>query len=150
MALRWRHITRCLSSHPARIGSRKTEQWTAFAKSLKAQPSILAIVCAGNDSHDIDRERLWLALDNFIVVTSTDAFGRLGRGSNWGTKSVDIMLVAENVPVVDFRGAKGKASGSSYAVPHQAALTARILTKQPTLKTTQLKARIFERATQFP
>ena len=144
---------RCLSSHPARIGSRKPEQWTAFAKSLKAQPSILAIVCAGSDGHDIDRERLWLArlaLDNFIVVTSTDAFGRRGRGSNWGTKSVDIMLVAVNVPVVDFRGAKGKASGSNYAVPHPAALTARILTQQPTLTTTQLKAGIFERATQFP
>ncbi|MAI44772.1 MAG: hypothetical protein CMB79_02590 [Filomicrobium sp.] len=60
------------------------------------------------------------------------------------------MLPAENVPVVDFRGAKGKASGSSFAVPRLAALATRILTKQPTLTTAQLKARIFERATQSP
>lgn len=135
------------------LGSRKPEQWTAFAKSLKLQPSILAIVSAGNDGHDIDQELLWpatLTLDNLIVVTSADAFGRLARGSNWGAKSVDIMLPAENVPVVDFRGAKGKASGSSYAVPRLAALATRILTKQPTLTTAQLKARIFERATQSP
>ena len=135
------------------LGSRKPEQWTAFAKSLKAQPNILAIVSAGNDGHDIDQERLWpatLTLDNLIVVTSADAFGRLARGSNWGAKSVDIMLPAENVPVIDFRGAKGKASGSSYAVPRLAALAARILTKQPSLTTAQLKARIFERATQSP
>ena len=40
------------------LGSRKPEQRTAIAKSLKVQPSILAIVSAGNDGHDIDQERL--------------------------------------------------------------------------------------------
>lgn len=135
------------------LGSRKPEQWSAFAKAMKANPSVLAIVSAGNDGEDIDQRKIWpaaLALENMIVVTSADAFGRLAEGSNWGRRSVDIMLPAENVPVLDFRGAKGKASGSSYAVPRLAALAARLLAKEPKLTTAELKTKIFARATPSP
>jgi len=85
-----------------------------------------------------------------IVVTSSDGSGRLARGSNWGPESVDIMLPAENVPVVDFRGARGRASGSSYAVPRLAALAARMLAGAPRMTTAELKARIFARAAPSP
>lgn len=135
------------------LGSRKPEQWTAFSSALKRHPNILAIVSAGNNGQDIDRRQVWpaaLPLDNMIVVTSADSFGRLAQGSNWGSKSVDIMLPAENIPVVDFRGSTGKASGSSYAVPRLAALAARLLSKEPDLTTAQLKAKIFSRATPSP
>ena len=135
------------------LGSRKPEQWSAFTKALKDHPNILAIVSAGNDGRDIDKQSVWpatLPLENMIVVTSADAFGRLAEGSNWGRESVDIMLPAENVAVLDFRGAKGKASGSSYAVPRLAALAARLLAKQPKLTTIELKAQIFARATPSP
>ena len=135
------------------LGSRKPEQWSAFEQALRVNSNILAIVSAGNDGQDIDQRQLWpaaLTLDNMIVVTSADAFGRLAQGSNWGRSSVDIMLPAENVPVLDFRGAKGKASGSSYAVPRLAALAARLLAKEPKLTAAELKAKIFARATPSP
>jgi hypothetical protein len=60
------------------------------------------------------------------------------------------MLPAENIPVVDFRGASGTASGSSYAVPRLAALAARLLGEARELATAELKARIFARANPSP
>ena len=135
------------------LGSRQPRHWSAFARALKSHPQLLAIVSAGNNGRDIDGQPLWpavLELENMIVVTSADAFGRLAQGSNWGQKSVDLMLPAENVPVIDFRGAKGTASGSSYAVPRLAALAARMLAAKPSLTTAQLKAQIFARATPSP
>ncbi|MEO1121888.1 MAG: S8 family serine peptidase, partial [Pseudomonadota bacterium] len=91
-----------------------------------------------------------LALDNMIVVTSSDGFGRLAEGSNWGASVVDLMLPAENRPIVDFRGANATASGSSYAVPRLAALAARLLAEDPTLGSADLKQRIFARAAPSP
>jgi hypothetical protein len=135
------------------LGSADAGDWTAFAEALRAHPELLAIVSAGNDGRDIDKQPLWpgaLELDNMIVVTSADAFGRLAPGSNWGAGSVDIMLPAENVPVVDFRGASGTASGSSYAVPRLAALAARLLQENPALSAKELKAAIFSRAVPSP
>lgn len=135
------------------LGSRKAEDWIAFAEALAAHPELLAIVSAGNDGRNIDDEPLWpgvLELPNMIVVTSSDGFGRLAPGSNWGPESVDLMLPAENVPVVDFRGASGSASGSSYAVPRLAALAVRILAENLELATTELIAEIFSLATPSP
>ena len=60
------------------------------------------------------------------------------------------MLPAENLDVIDFRGAKGKASGSSYAVTRLAALAARLLGVDPTLDADALKAAIFSRAAPSP
>lgn len=134
------------------LGSRKSEDWDAFAAALKDQ-DILAIVSAGNDGRDIDANPVYpaaLGLDNILTVTSADAFGRLAQGSNWGAQSVDLMLPAENMEVTDFRGASGVASGSSYAVPRLAALAARLLAEEPDLTALELKARILERAVPSP
>lgn len=134
------------------LGSNRTTDWDAFATAL-AQHDILAIVSAGNNGRDIDRNPLWptvLPLKNMIVVTSSDSFGRLAQGSNWGRESVDIMLPAENVPIVDFRGASGTASGSSYAVPRLAALAARLLHQEPSLTVDQLRDRLLARAAPSP
>lgn len=134
------------------LGSRRPEDWADFADAMRGR-DILAIVSAGNDGRDIDRDPLWpaaLDLANMIVVTSSDAFGRLAEGSNWGARSVDIMLPGENVEVTDFRGARGTASGSSYAVPRLAALAARILAQEPGLHALDLKARILARAAPSP
>ncbi|MEP1441749.1 MAG: S8 family serine peptidase [Hyphomicrobiales bacterium] len=131
------------------LGSRKQSDWVTFEAAMNAHPEMLAIISAGNNGEDIDANPLWpsaLDLDNIIVVTSSDAFGRLAEGSNWGVTSVDLMVPAENQPVVDFRGAKGRASGTSYAVPRIAALAARMLQKSPKLPTSALKAEIFARA----
>ena len=134
------------------LGSRNPEDWCEFEDAL-ASHDILAVVSAGNDGRDIDRNPVYpaaSALENILVVTSADGFGRLARGSNRGRESVDVMLPAENVEIVDFRGASGTASGSSYAVPRLAALAARLLAREPGLSAARLKARILARATPSP
>lgn len=131
------------------LGSRNPEEWNAFEAAMRAHPELLAIVSAGNNGRDIDASPLWpgtLELDNMIVVTSADDLGRLADGSNWGAKSVDLMVPGENQPVIDFRGASGQASGTSYAVPRVAALAARLLSAEPSLDTQTLKKKIFARA----
>ncbi len=134
------------------LGSRKSDEWSAFEQALKRH-DLLAIVSAGNDGKDIDRNPVFPAssmLENIITVTSADQFGRLAAGSNWGEQSVDIMVPAENIDVIDFRGASGKASGSSYAVPRIAALAVRILSEDPALSALELKEQIFSRAAPSP
>ena len=134
------------------LGSRRPEDWRAFESALRGH-DMLAIVSAGNNGRDIDRNPVYpaaLALDKILTVTSAGGFGRLARGSNWGAESVDVMLPAENLEVVDFRGASGTASGSSYAVPRLAALAARILARNPELGAAALKARILARASPSP
>lgn len=134
------------------LGSRRIEDWQTFEAALN-QHDVLAIVSAGNEGRDIDEAPIFpaaLPLDNILVVTSADGFGRLADGSNWGAEHVDIMLPAENIDIVDFRGAKGTASGSSYAVPRLAAMAARILRQDPSLSAAELKARILARATPSP
>ncbi len=134
------------------LGSQKPEDWHAFESALRGL-DLLAIVSAGNDGRDIDQHPVYpavSAIENIITVTSADNFGRLASGSNWSAVSVDVMLPAENVRIVDFRGASGIASGSSYAVPRLAALAARILARDPELSTAELKARILARAIPSP
>lgn len=134
------------------LGSNDPDDWTAFADAI-AGTDILAIISAGNNGRDIDQNPIWpaaLGLGNALVVTSSDARGRVADGSNWGVNTVDIMLPAENVPVVDFRGAKGVTSGTSFAVPRLAALAARILTREPDLSVEELKARIASHAITSP
>ena len=131
------------------MGSRRQQDWMAFAEAAAAHPEMLFIVSAGNDGRDIDSTPLYpasLPLENMIVVTSADGFGRLAPGSNWGAASVDLMVPAENLEVIDYRGARGNASGSSYAVPRVAALAARLLQANPDLTTNELKQAIFARA----
>lgn len=134
------------------LGSRKPGDWQAFENALR-EHDVLAIVSAGNDGRNIDDDPVFPAVsthENILTVTSADEFGRLAEGSNWGAASVDIMLPAENLDVLDFRGATGTASGSSYAVPRLAALAARLLKRSPGLSTAELRDRILARATPSP
>jgi len=131
------------------MGSRDPDDWAAFAEAAQAHQEILFVVSAGNDGRDIDAAPLYpasLPLDNMVVVTSADAFGRLAPGSNWGRASVDLMVPAEGIEVTDYRGARGTASGSSYAVPRVAALAARLLAENPDWVTATLKRALFARA----
>lgn len=134
------------------LGSQNVEDWRSFDSAL-AEHDMLAVVSAGNNGRDIDTAPIYPAAlpgARILTVTSADAFGRLAQGSNWGAVSVDVMVPAENIDIVDFRGASGTASGSSYAVPRVAALAARILAQEPGLAATALKARILARAVQSP
>jgi len=131
------------------MGSIKRADWDALAEAAARRPHMLFVVSAGNDGRDIDKDPVYpamLKLPNFLVVTSADAFGRLADGSNWGRDGVDVMVPGEQVPVIDHRGAEGKASGSSFAVPRVAALAARLLAKNPAWRGAELKRAIIARA----
>ena len=116
------------------LGGNRREEWTAFEAAAREHPSILFVASAGNDGRDIDERPVWpaaLALDNLVTVTSSDDFGRLAAGVNRGRRSVDYLVPAEHVAVTRFDGSRGRASGSSYAVPRTVALAARLLAERP-------------------
>ena len=131
------------------MGSRSHKDWKEFRKMALKHSEILFIVSAGNDGVNIDEEPLFPAsfsLKNMIVVTSSNNFGKLAKGSNWGKNSVDLMVPAERVEVIDHRGVKMKASGSSYAVPRIAALAARLWSKNPKWTINEIKKAVFDLA----
>ncbi len=131
------------------LGSNRETDWREFAAAAAAHPEMLFVVSAGNNGRDIDARPVYpaaLALGNMITVTSSTADGRLARGSNWGEKSVDLMVPAEGVAVIDFHGRAAKSSGSSFAVPRLAALAARLLARHPDWRAPELKAAILARA----
>ena len=114
------------------MGSYSQDDWTCFHDGAKQHPHILFVISAGNDGFDIDVNPVFPAsfdLENIVVVTSSDLFGRLPPQSNYGSVSVDLMVPAEQVDVFDHRGVFTTASGSSFAAPRVAALAARFLKK---------------------
>jgi len=56
------------------------------------------------------------------------------------------MVPGERIDVIDHRGAPGKASGSSFAVPRVTALAVRILAKNRNWKGPELREAILKRA----
>jgi len=143
-----------LAVHGVRIvnmamGSNSENDWAAFAEAARAHPRMLFIISAGNNGRDIDEHPVYpaaLGLSNSIVVTSSEADGRLAQGSNWGAEHVDIMVPGERMRVTDHRGAPGKASGSSFAVPRVTALAVRALAKNPDWYGPELRDWILKRA----
>lgn len=131
------------------MGSTSRVEWEDFARAAAAHPELLFVVSAGDDGRNIDETPLYpasLPLENMIVVASADAFGRLAPGANWGPAGVDLMVPAERVEVIDFRGARGVSSGSSFAVPRVAALAARLKAAHPDWRTEELKRAVLARA----
>ena len=80
---------------------------------------MLFVVSAGNDGRNLDKHRSIqpATLENMVTVTLSDDFGRIGRGSNVGAGTVDIMVPAERVGVFDHRGVRDETGGTSYAAP---------------------------------
>ncbi|HEY5740127.1 MAG TPA: S8/S53 family peptidase [Gammaproteobacteria bacterium] len=118
------------------LGSNHAEDWGEFARAARDNPQILFVASAGNNGRDIDEYPVYpasLELDNLVVVTSADDFLRPAVRTNWGRRSVDFMLPAENLPAIDYGGQPARVSGSSYAVSRLTALAARIKAAQPGL-----------------
>lgn len=131
------------------MGSNSEQEWAAFAEGAARHPKILFLVSAGNNGRNIDTEPVYpasLPLSNTIVITSSETNGRLARGSNWGPIHVDIMVPGERIDVIDHRGAPGKASGSSFAVPRVTALAVRMLAQNPDWNGPELRDAIIKRA----
>lgn len=135
------------------MGSSDRDDWRCFERAAARNPQILFVVSAGNDGRDIDLQPVYpasLSLENMIVVSSSDSFGRRGRGSNVGAVSVDVMVPAERVDVIDHRGARAETGGTSYAAPRVAALAARFLTAHPGARTKEIIDFILSRAIGAP
>ena len=138
------------------MGSNSAEDWECFYESAKRHIGILFVVSAGNDGSNIEINQVFPAsfdLENIVVVTSADHFGHLPRHSNYGVKSVDFMISAEQVDVFDHRGAYSTTGGSSYAAPMLAALATRFLAQNKSATTgdivTFLESRAIKRGSKL-
>ena len=134
------------------MGSNQSNDWTAFEQAARTRPHMLFVISAGNNGRNIDERPVYpaaLRLENAIVVTSSYRDGRLAKGSNWGLRSVDLMLPAEELEAIDHRGVSTQVSGSSFAVARIAALAARLLAEHPNWAAPELKRAIIDRARTF-
>ncbi len=130
------------------LGGRNAEEWRAFAEAARRHPEMLFIASAGNDGRDIDEEGVYpaaLGLPNLITVTSASGNGLPAQGSNWGARSVDLMVPAEELVSIDFYGRPRLVSGSSYASARVSALAACLLAAHPEWRAAELKAAIYAR-----
>lgn len=147
-----------IAAGPARIvalplGGYRQADWEPLRQAMAAHPELLFVVSAGNDGRNIDARPVYPAafgLENALVVTSTDAFGRLARESNWGPKTVDISTPGERLATIDHAGTRLEASGSSFAVPRIAALAARLSAANPEWSADRLKRAILAAAVPSP
>ena len=131
------------------MGSVNKDDWQCFYKAAKSNKNILFFVSAGNDGKNIDFEKIYPAsfdLENIIVVTSSDISGNLAQGSNFGSVSVDFLIPGEQIPVIDHRGVKTNASGSSFAVPRVVAMAIRILSNNTNSNILDIKSKLISRA----
>ena len=131
------------------MGSVNKDDWQCFYKAAKNKKNILFFVSAGNDGKNIDFEKIYPAsfdLENIIVVTSSDISGNLAQGSNFGSVSVDFLIPGEQIPVIDHRGVKTNASGSSFAVPRVVAMAIRILSNNTNANILDIKSKLISRA----
>ena len=131
------------------MGSVNKDEWQCFYKAAKSNKNILFFVSAGNDGKNIDFEKIYPAsfdLENIIVVTSSDISGNLAQGSNFGSVSVDFLIPGEQIPVIDHRGVKTNASGSSFAVPRVVAMAIRILSNNTNANILDIKSKLISRA----
>ena len=81
-----------------------------------------------------------------VVVSSSTLFGNLAKGSNYGVKSVDFLVNGEQLEVIDHRGVRSIASGSSYAAPRIAAMAVRFFSKNPNANIIDFKRILVKRA----
>jgi hypothetical protein len=131
------------------LGSKDKNEWLDFFRSAENHPEILFIISSGNNGVNIDDYPVYPAsfnLDNILVVSSADEIPSPASRTNWGKKSVDILLPADRQNSIDFDGEQKMVSGTSYAVSRIAALAARIKQRQPKWSTNKVKDSILKMA----
>ena len=131
------------------LGSNRYADWVDFADAAKARPEILFVASAGNNGREVELAPVYPAameIDNMIVVTSADDYLRPAERTNWGRMSVDYLIPAEEITLLNFNGEEITASGSSYAVARITAMAARIKQQHPDWGTDKLKQEIQSRS----
>lgn len=135
------------------MGGNRREEWEVFARAARLYPDILFVFSAGNDARDIDEQPVYpasLDLPNSVTVTSSLGSGALAQGSNWGLKSVDLAVPAEEMLVLGYEGRTRVASGSSYGAIRVTALAACLLAENPQWDVARLKTEIVSLASPEP
>ncbi len=135
------------------LGNGSIEDWAEFREVAAANPDLLFVVSAGNNTRDIDRKPVYPAafgLPNQLTVGSCTADGRIAPDSNWGAQTVDLFAPGEGLWVTDAEGRRGAGFGTSFAAPRIAALAARLLAREPGLDSAGLKAAVLARAAPMP
>mgnify|MGYP001168274566 CR=1 FL=1 len=131
------------------MGSQNIKTWQCFYDTAQKNQEILFIVSAGNQNRNIDINHIYpasLPLKNMLVISSGTIFGDLAKGSNFGSENVDLIVNAEQISVIDHRGVKSTASGSSYAVPRIGAMIVRFLALNPEASIDRIKNVLKKRA----
>ena len=130
--------------------SRDSGRWSAYQAAVGRHDTMLFIVAAGNKRRDLDRVPMYpaaLPLANQLTVTAATPDGRLLHNANWGRESVDLMVPAQDLPVIGFEGTVERVSGSSYAAARVTALAACLLASNPAWGSQRLRAEIVRLAT---
>ncbi len=127
------------------MGSNRRDEWEVFERAARMSPDMLFVFSAGNNDRDIDEQPIYpasLALANSITVTSSLGNGERAQGSNWGQRSVDVAVPAEDMLVLGYDGRARVASGSSYAAIRVSALAGCLLAENPQWDAARLKAAV--------
>ena len=126
-------------------------EWHAFEVAIIRHPNILFVVAAGNDRRNLDHRPVYpaaLSYPNMITVTAATGGGRLVKDANWGRSTVDLMVPADQIEVIDFDGSSRVVTGSSYGAARVTALVACLLAAYPDWSMEQVKDRLFRLAIQ--
>jgi subtilisin family serine protease len=116
---------------------------------------VLFISAAGNEHQNTDIvENFYYPsayhLTNIISVAATDIHNNLLASSNWGRTKVDVAAPGENIYSTLPGGRYGYMSGTSQATAFVTGMAALILSKDPSLKPTQVKEIIMSSVDRFP
>ncbi|MFH0793389.1 MAG: S8 family serine peptidase [bacterium] len=109
-----------------------------------ARANVVFVAAAGNESENMEEHPFYpaaLALTNGLSVGSSNFLDNWSSFSNWGDTLVDIFAPGENVYSTR-QTFNTFGSGTSYATPHVSGAVALLLSKEPTLSSTQIRARI--------
>ena len=116
---------------------------------------VLFVAAAGNEhkNSDLSQNRYYPAgycLPNIITVAATDIHNHLLPSSNWGKNTVDVAAPGENIYSTLPGGRYGYMSGTSQATAFVSGLAALMLSKNPKLSPTQIKAIIMRTVDPLP
>ena len=129
------------------------DEYLAIKKAEAA--GVLFVAAAGNEHEDRDvpgHEYYPSAyhLSNIVSVAATDIHNNLLKSSNWGKKQVDVAAPGENIYSTLPGGRYGYMSGTSQATAFVSGLAALLLSKDPTLKPSEIKEIIMASVDRLP
>lgn len=133
----------------------KSESAKAVGDTIAAagEHGLLAIVAAGNESHDLNREPSYPAsfqTPNMIVVAATGSRGTMASFSNYGMGKVDVAAPGASILSSIPGNQYASWSGTSMATPQVVGVAALVLSVNPNLTPAQLKAVLLRSAVPNP